>query len=36
MNGERGNLNEWGMIAAAVGLVMVGAFYAMRRRKASA
>jgi hypothetical protein len=29
-------LSEWGMIAAAVGLVLIGAFYAMRRRKASA
>ncbi len=29
-------LSEWGMMAAAVGFAMVGALYAMRRRKASA
>lgn len=29
-------LSEWGMIAAAAGFALVGMFYAMRRRKASA
>jgi len=29
-------LSEWGMIAAAAGFVLVGAFYALRRRRASA
>jgi hypothetical protein len=29
-------LSEWGMIAAAAGLAMIGAFYAMRRKRASA
>lgn len=26
-------LSEWGMIAAAAGFVLIGAFYAMRRRR---
>ena len=29
-------LSEWGMIAAAVGLAMTGAFFALRRKKARA
>lgn len=29
-------LSEWGMIVAAAGFALVGAFYAVRRRKASA
>lgn len=29
-------LSEWGMIVAAVGFTLIGAFYAVRRRKASA
>jgi hypothetical protein len=29
-------LSEWAMIAAAAGLVMIGVFYAIRRRKAQA
>lgn len=29
-------LSEWGMIAAAAGLVMVGVFFAVRRRRAAA
>lgn len=29
-------LSEWGMIAAAAGLIMVGVFYALRKRKAQA
>lgn len=29
-------LSEWGMIAAAAGFVLIGAFYAVRKRKASA
>ncbi|MCC6712402.1 MAG: IPTL-CTERM sorting domain-containing protein [Candidatus Dadabacteria bacterium] len=29
-------LSEWGMIAAAAGFAIIGAFYAVRRRKASA
>lgn len=29
-------LSEWGMIAAAVGFVLVGAFYVVRRRRATA
>jgi len=29
-------LSEWGMIAAAAGLVMIGVFFAIRRRKAQA
>lgn len=28
-------LSEWGMIAAAAGLVMVGVFFAVRRRRAA-
>jgi len=28
------SLSEWGMIAAAAGLVLVGVFFAVRRRKA--
>jgi hypothetical protein len=31
-----GKLKEWGMIAAAAGLALIGAFYALRRRRASA
>lgn len=29
-------LSEWGMIATAAGFVLIGAFYAMRRRRATA
>jgi hypothetical protein len=29
-------LSEWGMIAAAAGLAMIGAFFAVRRRRAQA
>lgn len=29
-------LSEWGMIVAAAGFALIGAFYAMRRRRASA
>lgn len=29
-------LSEWGMIAAAAGLLLVGVFFALRRRKAQA
>lgn len=29
-------LSQWGMIAAAAGFVLIGAFYAIRRRKARA
>jgi hypothetical protein len=29
-------LSEWGMIAAAAGFALVGMFYALRRRRASA
>jgi len=29
-------LSEWGMIAAAAGLAMIGVFFAIRRRKAQA
>jgi len=29
-------LSEWGMIAAAAGFALVGMFYAMRKRRASA
>ena len=29
-------LSEWGMMAAAAGIALIGVFYALRRRKASA
>ena len=29
-------LSEWGMISAAVGLVLVGVYFVLRRRKAQA
>ncbi|HML96657.1 MAG TPA: IPTL-CTERM sorting domain-containing protein [Thermodesulfobacteriota bacterium] len=29
-------LSEWGMIAVAAGFILIGVFYAVRKRRASA
>jgi hypothetical protein len=29
-------LSEWGMIAVAAGFILIGIYYAVKRRKASA